>query len=80
VTHHIGPDVDAERDRIMNELKQSGWAQAERYVDGFHQQREGRNGGGDRWRTDGRLGVVVLRTNAVASPSGSAIPTGDEAR
>ena len=67
VTHHIGPDVDAERDRIMSELKQAGWTQAERYVDGFHDQREGRNGGGDPWHTDGRLGVVILQTNTVAS-------------
>src|SRR4029450_5378790 len=27
VTHHIGPDVDAERDRIANELEKAGWAQ-----------------------------------------------------
>ena len=66
-THHIGPDVDAERDRIMSELKQTGWTQAERYVDGFHEQREGRNRGGDPWRTDERLGVVILQTNTVAS-------------
>jgi len=67
VTHHIGPDVDAERDRIMSELQKAGWAQEERYVDGYHKQLEGRNGGGDPWRTDGRLGVVVLQTNSVAS-------------
>jgi len=67
VTHHIGPEVDAERDRIMSELKQAGWTQAEHYADGFHEQREGRNRGGDPWRTDGRLGVVILQTNTVAS-------------
>lgn len=60
VTHHIGPDVDAERDRIISEIQSAGYAQAERYVDDFHKVREGRNGGGDPWRTDGRLGVVVL--------------------
>jgi len=61
VTHHIGPDVDAERDLIMAGLQKAGWAQDEYYVDGFHQERQGRNGGGDLWRTDGRLGAVVIK-------------------
>ena len=60
VTHHIGPDVDAERDLIMKGLAQAGWAQKEYFIDGFHRKFEGRNGGGDLWRTDGRLGVVEL--------------------
>lgn len=61
VTHHLGPDVDAERDRILQELQSAGRAERTYYVDDFHAEREGRNGGGDPWRTDGRLGVVVLR-------------------
>jgi hypothetical protein len=60
VTHHIGPEVDAERDRIVSELQKAGWAQSVEWVDGFHKELEGRNGGGDRWRTDGRLAVVAL--------------------
>jgi hypothetical protein len=63
VTHHIGPDVDAERDLIMRGLQQAGWAVREYFIDGFHPHLEGRNGGGDLWRTDGRLGVVVLRNS-----------------
>ena len=75
VTHHIGPDVDAERDRIMSGLEKAGWAQGERFVDGFHKQLDGFNGGGDPWRTDGRLGVVVLQTGAaVSAASGTAPP------
>lgn len=62
VTHHIGPDVDAERDRIARELARSGCLDATRWIDGFHGQREGRNGGGDLWRTDGRLAVLTLGT------------------
>lgn len=61
VTHHIGPDVDAERDRIVNDLQQGGWAQEVNWIDGFHRQLEGRNGGGDPWHTDGRLAIVILR-------------------
>jgi len=60
ITHHIGPDVDAERDRIANELQKAGWVQSIEWDDGFHSRLEGRNGGGDRWRTDGRLAIVVL--------------------
>ena len=61
VTHHIGPNVDAERDRIANELQKADWAQQTYWIDGFHHQLEGRNGGGDPWHTDGRLAVVVLK-------------------
>ncbi|MBC8127786.1 MAG: LssY C-terminal domain-containing protein [Gloeobacteraceae cyanobacterium ES-bin-144] len=62
ITHHIGPDVDAERDLIMGELKAAGWVSDLQYIDGFHQPPEGRNGGGDLWKTDGRLGVIVLQS------------------
>jgi hypothetical protein len=69
ITHHIGPDVDAERDRIMAELQQAKQALEVYYVDGFHQQLDGKNGGGDPWHTDGRLAVAVLvtHTNAPAA-------------
>jgi hypothetical protein len=57
ITHHIAPDVDAERDHLFDGLENAG-AVAEFYtVDNFHTVREGRNGGGDRWHTDGRLFV-----------------------
>ena len=61
VTHHIGPDVDAERDRLVSELKAAGWAQSVEWRDGFHTDCEGKNGGGDPWHTDGRLAIVTLR-------------------
>ena len=59
VTHHIGPDVDAERDRILAELQEAGKVQEVFWKDNF-QQLEGRNGGGDVWHTDGRLAGVIL--------------------
>ncbi|MCX6926076.1 MAG: AI-2E family transporter, partial [Verrucomicrobia bacterium] len=77
VTHHIGPNVDAERDRIVQELKKAGQLQEVYWVDHFHRQLEGRNGGGDIWRTDGRLAIAVLlvhphpptpATNQVGNP------------
>jgi hypothetical protein len=61
VTHHIAPDVDSERDRLVGELQQAGVAQSVDWRDGFHTHLEGRNGGGDPWHTDGRLAIVTLR-------------------
>ena len=61
VTHHIAPDVDAERDRLVGELQQAGMVQSVQWLDGFHTACEGRNGGGDPWHTDGRLAIVTLR-------------------
>ncbi len=61
VTHHIGPDVDAERDRIADGLSRAGCAKDARWIDGFHRDFQGRNGGGDPWRTDGRLEIVDLK-------------------
>lgn len=60
ITHHIGPDVDAERNLIVTDLGSARWSGGVEWVDGFHHQLDGRNGGGDLWRTDGRLAVVKL--------------------
>ena len=60
VTHHIGPDVDAERDLIADDLAKVDWSASTRDVPGFHTEHEDRNGGGDPWRTDGGLVIVVL--------------------
>lgn len=76
ITHHIGPDVDAERDRLAQELKAAGWAANVYYIDGF-QQRQGKNGGGDPWRTDGRLAAVVLAANQ-NPPAGSTNAIADQ--
>lgn len=61
VTHHIAANVDEERDRLAGELQQAGVAQSVEWLDSFHEAREGHNGGGDPWRTDGRLAIVSLR-------------------
>jgi LssY C-terminus len=61
VTHHIAADVDTERDRLIAQLKKAGYSEDLYWIDDFHLRREGRNGGGDPWHTDGRLAVVILR-------------------
>ena len=69
VTHHISPNLDAERDLLVTDLTKSVLAPV-RWLDGFHDKLQGRNGGGDQWRTDGRLAVVTLPlTQGVSSPT-----------
>ena len=60
VTHHIAADVDAERQHLIGDLERTGGVAKVDVVDGFHTDREGRNGGGDPWHTDGNLSVAVL--------------------
>jgi hypothetical protein len=61
ITHHISPDVDAERDLIMSDLEKTGDLVEAYFVDGFHKILSGKNGGGDPWHTDGRLAVGVVK-------------------
>jgi hypothetical protein len=60
VTHVTAPDVDTERDYLFHDLAQTGDLAEQYVVAGFHKIREGRNGGGDPWRTDGRLYIGVI--------------------
>jgi hypothetical protein len=60
-THHNDADVDAERDKLLADLKATGLvAEPVVWADDFHEQLTGRNGGGDPYHTDGRLPVVVI--------------------
>jgi hypothetical protein len=60
ITHHIAPDVDKERDHLFADLKATDQLADQYTIDGFHKELEGRNGGGDRWVTDGDLFVGVI--------------------
>jgi hypothetical protein len=68
ITHHISPDVDAERDKIMADLKRVGALADLSWIDGFQKALSGKNGGGDPYETDGRLAVGVLRSPTVRAP------------
>ena len=59
ITHHIAADVDSERDKLLADIKRAEGV-AVRWIDGFQRERQGRNGGGDSFHTDGRLGVVTI--------------------
>jgi hypothetical protein len=61
ITHVTAPDVDKERDYLMECLRKTGSLVDESYEDGFHKILEGKNGGGDPWKTDGRLAIGVIK-------------------
>jgi hypothetical protein len=61
ITHHIAPDVDKERDHLFENLEATGDLSEQYPIDDFHTTLEGRNGGGDRWFTDGDLYVGVIK-------------------
>ena len=61
ITHHTAADIDAERDKLFRDLKQTGDLSEVYTIPGFHKILQGRNGGGDPWHTDGGLAVGVIR-------------------
>lgn len=69
ITHHISGNVDAERDLLINDLKQTDLLLETYFVDGFHTILTGKNGGGDPWHTDGRLAVAIIKSNQLPPPS-----------
>lgn len=60
ITHHIAPDVDAERDALIAGLRAAGRLVEVFQVTGVGATLFGRNGGGDPYYTDGELTVGVL--------------------
>jgi hypothetical protein len=76
ITHHISPDVDTERDRILSQLQKAGLTSEVYWMPGFNTETTGKNGGGDPWRTDGRLGVAACTgfTNVPSATNSSTPP------
>ncbi len=68
VTHHIGPDVDAVRDLIIDDLKSAGVVRDIYQVTGLGPTLFGRNGGGDRYYTDGELWFARLMPDGQKNP------------
>jgi len=60
VTHHIAPDIDAERDRLTADLKAAKVVVAIYEVSGVGPTLNGRNGEGDRYYTDGEIKISRL--------------------
>ena len=55
ITHHIAPDIDAERDLIAADLAGAGKVEDIYETSGIGPTLHGRNGGGDRYFTDGEI-------------------------
>jgi hypothetical protein len=64
ITHHIAPDVDDERDRLIRELVAAKIVTRLYQVSGVGPTLNGRNGEGDRYYTDGEIRVAVLSPGA----------------
>jgi hypothetical protein len=79
VMHHIDPDVDSERERLLSDLQRAGAIARVFHLPKFRRAGAGRNGGGDRYVTDGALGIAVLKAPPPAPgyswPAGSGAPS-----
>ena len=60
MTHKISPEIDRERNKLVQDAIRANALDGYYWVDQFHLQAEGRNGGGDPYRTDRRLAVGVI--------------------
>ncbi|MEI2296943.1 LssY C-terminal domain-containing protein [Ensifer sp. MJa1] len=65
ITHHIGPDLDAERDLVIGDLEKAGRVTSTYDMPGIGATKTGRNGGGDPYFTDGKVLVGVLKSEGV---------------
>jgi hypothetical protein len=74
VTHHIGANVDEERDDLFHDLEQSGGLIEHYEIPNFHKVDRGYNGGGDPWYTDGALYVGVINPELHLPPPKSRKP------
>jgi len=61
ITHETAPDIDAERNKLFDDLRKTGELAEITIVPGFHKIRDGRNGEGNPWHTDGDLYEGVIR-------------------
>ncbi|MFO0925426.1 MAG: LssY C-terminal domain-containing protein [Gemmataceae bacterium] len=64
ITHHVDADIDRERNKLLDDLRTAGQLVDLYWLNGFQTHREGRNGGGDRYVTDGNLPIAVLPVRA----------------
>lgn len=60
VTHHIAPDIDAERDLVVADLTKAQMVEATYSVSGVGPTFNGRNGEGDLYQTDGEIQFARL--------------------
>ena len=65
VTHHIAPNIDAERDLLMRDLQQAGMVEAFFQISGIGPTLFARNGEGDPYYSDGEIDVARLVVDGI---------------
>ncbi len=68
ITHKTAPDIDAERDKLFQDLKQTGDLSQVTIVRGFHKVLKGKNGEGNPWFTDGNLYQGIIKPQSERNP------------
>jgi len=68
VTHHVDPDLDAERDSLADALARTGYIRTRYEISGVGPTLNGRNGGGDPYFTDGEVEIEALTPSCHAAP------------
>lgn len=61
ITHHIGPDIDAERDFLIQSLFDASALISTSETEGIGSTQNGLNGGGDPYFTDGKIAIGILK-------------------
>ena len=61
ITHHIDANIDADRDKLVKDLMTAGRLLSTERIADFQTKHDDRNGGGDRYHTDGTLLLGVLK-------------------
>ena len=69
VTHHVAPDIDAERDLLAHDLAVAGMVEESYWVTGVGPTVFARNGGGDPYFTDGEIAVSRLSPGCQTIPA-----------
>jgi len=64
-THLIAPDVDTERDFLVEDLSATGWVIHVEYAPGFGHEIQRDNGDGGRYQSDGAVAMMQLADVAV---------------
>jgi hypothetical protein len=65
VTHHIGPNIDADRNLLMRDLREAGMVNTLFQISGTGPTLLGRNGEGDPYYTDGEIDIASLVVDGV---------------
>jgi hypothetical protein len=66
ITHHTAPDIDAERDLLLSDFMSANKVAESYSVSGVGPTLFGRNGGGDRYFTDGDIAFAKLASGCTA--------------